>query len=58
MYRHPDLAKDILLQRVRDHFLFSVESTGALSPEDLVREGIRELSKKVDTLKTALKNES
>jgi DNA-directed RNA polymerase alpha subunit len=33
--------KRVRLTRVRDHFLFTIESTGALSAEDLFREAIK-----------------
>jgi DNA-directed RNA polymerase I and III subunit RPAC1 len=40
VHRHPDLAPHVRLQRVRDHFIFSVESTGALKAAELVSEAI------------------
>eukprot|EP00038_Savillea_parva_P027724 m.61121 g.61121 ORF g.61121 m.61121 type:complete len:373 (+) comp8003_c2_seq1:770-1888(+) len=40
VYRHPDLAPHVRLQRVRDHFIFSVESTGALKAAELVSEAM------------------
>ena len=35
------------LQRVRDHFIFSVESTGALPAAELVRRAIVTLNEKI-----------
>ena len=31
----------VLLLQVRDHFIFSVETTGALPPEDIFREAVK-----------------
>ena len=39
-------AEKVQLRRKADHFIFSVESTGALSPEELVREAISILKDK------------
>ncbi|KAI0242828.1 DNA-directed RNA polymerases I and III subunit RPAC1 [Lamellibrachia satsuma] len=39
--RHEDLKDCVKLTRVRDHFIFSVESTGALPPDVLVTEAIK-----------------
>ncbi|XP_028396021.1 DNA-directed RNA polymerases I and III subunit RPAC1-like [Dendronephthya gigantea] len=44
--RHEDLKDRIKLSRVRDHFIFSVESTGALPPDVLVSEAIKLLKTK------------
>ncbi|KAJ8248494.1 hypothetical protein GJAV_G00242630 [Gymnothorax javanicus] len=44
--RHEDLKKLVKLGRVRDHFIFSVESTGILAPEVLVSEAIKVLMAK------------
>merc|ERR1712227_33204 len=41
--RHDDLKDLVSLNRVRDHFIFSVESTGALSPDVLVTEALKVL---------------
>ncbi|KAJ8359586.1 hypothetical protein SKAU_G00161110 [Synaphobranchus kaupii] len=41
--RHDDLKNLVKLGRVRDHFIFSVESTGILAPEVLVSEAIKVL---------------
>ncbi len=34
------------LKRKADHFIFTVETSGALAPKDIVREGIRKLKQK------------
>ncbi|XP_078349483.1 DNA-directed RNA polymerases I and III subunit RPAC1-like isoform X1 [Oculina patagonica] len=43
VFRHEDLKNRVKLSRIRDHFIFSVESTGALSPDVLVCESIKVL---------------
>lgn len=44
--REPAWAERVSLQRVRDHFIFSVESTGAMAPERLVRDALQVLKRK------------
>ncbi|NP_001134298.1 DNA-directed RNA polymerases I and III subunit RPAC1 isoform X1 [Salmo salar] len=44
--RHDDLKNAVKLARVRDHFIFSVESTGILAPDVLVTEAIKVLMTK------------
>ncbi|CAG5131529.1 unnamed protein product [Candidula unifasciata] len=41
VFRHEDLKEGVSLSRVRDHFIFSVESTGILPPDVLVSEAIK-----------------
>lgn len=41
--RHDDFKECVKLSRVRDHFIFLVESTGALAPDILVSEAIKVL---------------
>lgn len=36
----------VSLMKVKDHFIFTIESTGALSPRDIFREAIKELRDK------------
>uniref|UniRef100_A0A7N4PWM7 DNA-directed RNA polymerases I and III subunit RPAC1 n=1 Tax=Sarcophilus harrisii TaxID=9305 RepID=A0A7N4PWM7_SARHA len=43
IFRHENLKKLVRLARVRDHYIFSVESTGVLPPEVLVSEAIKVL---------------
>jgi len=47
VHQHPDLTDFVRLQRVRDHFIFSVESTGALPAAELVRRAIVTLNEKI-----------
>ncbi|XP_034041170.1 DNA-directed RNA polymerases I and III subunit RPAC1 [Thalassophryne amazonica] len=44
--RHDDLKNMVKLGRVRDHFIFTVESTGVLPPDVLVAEAIKVLMAK------------
>lgn len=48
--RHPELAEGVKLQRVRNHFIFTVESTGTIDAHVLVSEALNILVEKVDTL--------
>lgn len=41
IFRHEKLKKAVRLARVRDHYIFSVESTGVLPPDVLVSEAIK-----------------
>uniref|UniRef100_A0A2K6JR30 DNA-directed RNA polymerases I and III subunit RPAC1 n=1 Tax=Rhinopithecus bieti TaxID=61621 RepID=A0A2K6JR30_RHIBE len=43
IFRHEKLKKVVRLARVRDHYIFSVESTGVLPPDVLVSEAIKVL---------------
>jgi len=36
VYRHDDLKDSVVLEKVKDHFIFNVESTGALKPTEMV----------------------
>lgn len=44
--RNEGWADKVKLARRNDHFLFSVESTGVMPPEAIVRDGIRVLKDK------------
>lgn len=50
VFRYPHLADAVALSRVRDHFVFTVESVGALEPEDIFLEAVKCLKKKCQTL--------
>ena len=41
----------IQINRVKNHFIFNVETTGALSPPDVVRLAFEVLQHKIDSLK-------
>ncbi|KAI9507811.1 DNA-directed RNA polymerase [Russula earlei] len=51
--RHPDLAGFVKLARVRDHFIFNVESEGPYEPQRLPLEAIRVMREKISALKAA-----
>ncbi|XP_018411233.1 PREDICTED: DNA-directed RNA polymerases I and III subunit RPAC1 [Nanorana parkeri] len=40
IFRHEDLKNVVRMERVRDHFIFSIESTGILAPNVLMKEAI------------------
>ncbi|XP_034474200.1 DNA-directed RNA polymerases I and III subunit RPAC1 [Drosophila innubila] len=46
VYRYPHLADAVTMARVRDHYIFNVESVGALKPEVIFLEAIKVLKKK------------
>lgn len=52
--RQDQLKNCVRLSRVRDHFIFSIESTGALPPDILVKEAIKVLMSKCRIFVTAL----
>ncbi|CAN2390529.1 transcription by RNA polymerase III [Pristimantis euphronides] len=43
IFRHDDLKDLVKMGRVRDHFIFSIESTGILAPDALLKEAIKVL---------------
>ncbi|KAJ2768956.1 DNA-directed RNA polymerase core subunit rpc40 [Coemansia nantahalensis] len=52
--RHKQFEGKVRLTRVRDHFIFSVESTGIIAPEELVSKALDVLMEKCDIAKAAL----
>lgn len=56
--RSPGWEDRILLDRVRDHFIFTIESTGALDAADLFREAVRIMAAKCDALDACLAPEA
>ena len=46
VYRYPQLADAVTMSRIRDHFIFTVESVGALKPDVIFLEAVKELKKK------------
>ncbi|KAG1696487.1 DNA-directed RNA polymerases I and III subunit RPAC1 [Nymphon striatum] len=56
VFVHDDLKDCVKLGRVRDHFIFSVESTGALPPNILVSEAIKILMSKCRVYMEELEN--
>lgn len=49
--RHPEFDGKVKLGRKRDHFIFNVESTGAMSPEEIFFKSVRVLKNKCDYLR-------
>lgn len=56
VFRHEDLRDAVELKKVRDHFIFSIESTGALPPDVLVSEAVKILKAKCQTFLSELDN--
>ncbi|KAJ2800053.1 DNA-directed RNA polymerase core subunit rpc40, partial [Coemansia furcata] len=52
--RHKEFEGKVRLTRVRDHFIFNVESTGAITPEVLVSKALDVLIEKCNISKDAL----
>ena len=48
VYRHEDLKNAVDLNKVRDHFIFTIESTGANEPEELFAQAVDVLEEKCD----------
>jgi DNA-directed RNA polymerase I and III subunit RPAC1 len=54
--RHPEFEGKVKLGRIRDHFIFSVESTGQFDSDDLFVESVTLLKGKCEDLKKDLAN--
>lgn len=54
IYRYPELADSVLLTRVRNHFIFNIESLGAYLPGDIFIESVKILKKKCEILLSEL----
>lgn len=52
--RHEEFAGKVKLGRRRDHFIFNVESSGALEPDEIFLKSVMELQAKAQTLKAAV----
>ncbi|VDO26558.1 unnamed protein product [Onchocerca flexuosa] len=50
--RHEDLAEHIELSRIKDHFIFSVESTGALKSAELIVEACKVMEEKCRAMRS------
>lgn len=53
--RHPEFSEKVKLMRVRDHFIFTIESVGAVGPAELFERSVDVLIEKAKGLKKALK---
>lgn len=51
VFRHSEFENKIKLGRVRDHFVFNVESTGAMPPDEIFFKSVRVLKNKCQYLK-------
>ncbi|ANZ78058.1 BA75_04482T0 [Komagataella pastoris] len=49
--RHPEFEGKVKLARQRDHFIFNVESTGCMPPEEIFFKSVRILKNKAEYLK-------
>ena len=49
--RHEEFNGKVKLGRIRDHFIFNVESTGAMPPEEIFFKSVRVLKNKADYLR-------
>lgn len=49
IYRYPHLVDAVEMSRIRDHFIFTVESVGAYQPNDIFIESVKLLKKKCRT---------
>ena len=49
-------ADRVVMTRIPDHFIFKVESTGTMSPKDIVKESLRILKEKCDSFLEVLDN--
>lgn len=50
VYRYPELAKSVDMTRVRNHFIFNIESIGAYKAEEIFIEAVKILKKKCKNL--------
>jgi len=48
VYRHDDLKEAVVLEKIKDHFIFNIESTGAIKPIDMVPMALDFLIEKCD----------
>ncbi|KAI6105377.1 DNA-directed RNA polymerase [Pisolithus sp. B1] len=53
VYRHPEFEGCVQLARVRNHFLFNIESEGFYPPERLLPEAIQVMRSKIRTIREA-----
>ncbi|EGG15184.1 RNA polymerase III subunit [Cavenderia fasciculata] len=53
--RDPEFENVVKLERIRDHFIYSIESLGALPPKVLFQEAIKILIEKCDDIENSLK---
>ncbi|KAK9459152.1 DNA-directed RNA polymerase [Lipomyces oligophaga] len=49
--RHPEFANRVKLGRQRDHFIYTVESTGAMTPDEIFLKSVQLLRRKCEVLR-------
>lgn len=54
VYRYPELANSVEMTRVRNHFIFNIESLGAYKPEDIFIYAVKNLRDKCEGLLNSL----
>jgi DNA-directed RNA polymerase I and III subunit RPAC1 len=54
--RHPEFEGKVKLGRKRDHFIYSIESTGQWDSDELFLEAVRTFKKKTQKLQTQVEN--
>lgn len=50
VFRYPHLSDAVTMSRVRNHFIFTIESLGAYKPEEIFIESVKALKKKCSVL--------
>lgn len=50
VYRYPHLAEGVTMSRIRDHFIFNIESVGSMTPQVIFVEAVKVLKKKCQNL--------
>ncbi|XP_050294154.1 DNA-directed RNA polymerases I and III subunit RPAC1 [Anthonomus grandis grandis] len=56
VFRYDDLKDCVVMSKVRDHFIFTIESVGALPPEAIFKEAVNILKDRCVSLLTELNN--
>ena len=54
--KDPKWAERVALDRIKDHFIFTIESTGMLPPEVLFQEALKILCEKAGEVSARLKD--
>ncbi|XP_057656634.1 DNA-directed RNA polymerases I and III subunit RPAC1 [Diorhabda carinulata] len=50
VYRYDDLKDAVIMTKIQNHFIFTIESVGALKPEDIFKEAVNSLRSKCASL--------
>ncbi|KAJ8979643.1 hypothetical protein NQ317_001350 [Molorchus minor] len=46
VFRHDDLKDAVIMSKIQDHFIFTIESVGAMQPADIFKEAVKILRNK------------